>query len=168
MNNLIIENAEVIFANFSGKEGKYNREGNRCFSVMVPDTELAMRLKDDGWNIKERLENGEPTGKYYINGVNINYDYYIKPIIVYVSNGNEITLTEELLDGKIAAELDGRGAERFDISIRPKPWKRGDGTIGGIKGYVDEMRIVAKKSLFGRGGALDTARIDEDEEFPRE
>ena len=151
MNNLIIEDAKVIFPNFSGREGRYNREGNRCFSVMVPDVNLAMQLKDDGWNIKERIINGEPTGEYYINGVNINYDYYIKPIITYISNGNELELTKEFMDtnigSDIAAQLDGRGAERYDISIRPKPWDRSDGTVG-IKGYVDEMRIIAKKSLF--------------------
>lgn len=149
MNNVIIENAEIIFSNFSGREGRYNREGNRCFSVMVPDESLAMQLKEDGWNIKERFINDEPTGRYYINGVNINFDYYIKPVIVYVSNGNEIVLTEELLNSGIAAQLDGRGAERYDVSIRPSARKRPDGTVG-IKGYVDEMRIVAKKSLFGQ------------------
>lgn len=148
MNNLIIENAEIIFPNFSGREGRYNREGNRCFSVMIPDTDMALKLKEDGWNVKERLDNGEPTGKYFINGVNINFDYYIKPVIAYVSNGNEILLTEALLDGEIAAQLDGRGAERYDVSIRPRTWERSDGSVG-IKGYVDEMRIVAKKSLFG-------------------
>ena len=147
MNNLIIEDAKVIFPNFSGREGRYNREGNRCFSVMVPDKELALQLLQDGWNVKERLENGESTGEYYINGVNINFDYYIKPVIVYVSNGNEVELTEEMFDAGIAAQLDGRGAERYDISIRPRTWEKSDGTVG-VKGYVDEMRIIAKKSLF--------------------
>ena len=147
MNNLIIEDAKVIFPNFSGREGRYNREGNRCFSVIVPDANLALQLKDDGWNIKERIVNGEETGEYYINGVNINYDYYIKPVITYISNGNEIELTQEMMDAGIAAQLDGRGAERFDISIRPRTWERSDGSVG-VKGYVDEMRIVAKKSLF--------------------
>lgn len=150
MNNLIIEDAKIIFPNFSGREGRYNREGNRCFSVMVPDEKLALQLKDDGWNIRERVINGEGTGEYYINGVNINFDYYIKPVIYYISNGNEIELTPEIMDSGIAAQLDGRGAERYDVSIRPRSWERTDGSIG-IKGYVDEMRIVAKKSLFGGG-----------------
>ncbi len=159
MNNLIFEDAQVIFPNFSGREGRYNREGNRCFSVIVQPKdgmtaeEVALKLRDDGWNIKERIINGEPTGEYYINGININYNFFMKPIIVYESDGNEIELTEELLNGPIAAQLDGRGAERYDISIRPRTWERSDGSIG-IKGYVDEMRIVAKKSLFGRNSEL--------------
>lgn len=165
MNNLIIQDAKVIFPNFSGREGRYNREGNRCFSVMVPDEKLAMQLKADGWNIKERVINDEATGEYYINGVNINFSYYIKPIIHYISNGNEIELTEELLDSGIAAQLDGRGAEHYDISIRPKTWERSDGSIG-IKGYVDEMRIIAKKSLFSAGTNYYEPDDMEDEGLP--
>ena len=164
MNNLIIEDANVIFPNFSGRESRYNRAGNRCFSVVVPDKDLAMQLREDGWNIRERIINDEPTGEYYINGVNLNYDYYLKPIIIYVTNGNEIELTPELLDAGIAAQLDGRGAERYDMSIRPKSWERSDGSIG-IKGYVDEMRIIAKKSLFGQGG-FHTPAVDDEAELP--
>lgn len=169
MNNLIFENAQVLFPNFSGREGRYNREGNRCFSVMVtdaegkPDADLAMQLKEEGWNIRERIINNEPTGEFYINGVNINYDYYIKPIIHYISNGNEIELTPELLDSGIAGQLDGRGAERYDISIRPRVWERNDGTFGGVKGYVDEMRIFARKSLFS--SRYDAEELGEGEEF---
>ena len=153
MNNLIFRNATIIFPNFSGIGGRYNREGNRCFSVMItddngdPDEKLALQLKDDGWNVRERIVDGEPTGEYYINGVNINFDYYLKPVIIYESNGNAIELDEGLLDSGIASQLDGRGAERYDVSIRPRVWDRPDGTVG-VKGYVDEMRIVAKKSLF--------------------
>ena len=150
LNNLIFENAQIIYPNFSGREGRYNRQGDRNFSVVVPDPEQAMELKEQGWNIKERTNEDGPTGVYYISGVRINFNFYLKPVIVYVSNGNEIVLTEELLDGEIAAQLDGRGAERYDISIRPRTWDRGDGTVG-IKGYVDEMRIVAKRSLFSQG-----------------
>ena len=34
-NNIMIENARLIFKNFSGEESKFNRGGNKNFSVLL-------------------------------------------------------------------------------------------------------------------------------------
>ena len=47
----MVEDATIIFKNFEGKEDKYNRAGDRNFSVILT-TDVAKAMESDGWNIK--------------------------------------------------------------------------------------------------------------------
>lgn len=47
----LIEDAQIIFRNFEGKEGKYNRKGDRNFTVIL-DEVVAQQMEKDGWNVK--------------------------------------------------------------------------------------------------------------------
>ncbi len=61
-----IEDARLIFRNFTGKEGQYNNEGARNFSVILTD-DVAVEMLRDGWNVKylEPREEGEPPHTLY-------------------------------------------------------------------------------------------------------
>ena len=62
---LQINNARIVYKNFSGKPSAFNREGDRNFSLVIPNIEIADALKDKGWNIKikpPREEGDEPFG----------------------------------------------------------------------------------------------------------
>ncbi len=43
----MVEDARLIFRNFAGKEGQYNREGDRNFAVILPD-DVAEQMEKDG------------------------------------------------------------------------------------------------------------------------
>ena len=51
-NKLAIDNARIIFKNFTGKDDKFGREGDRSFSIVIEDDALAEQLANDGWNVK--------------------------------------------------------------------------------------------------------------------
>lgn len=125
--NLTIENAEIMFKNFSGEATKYNRKGDRNFCVRL-DNELAAVLKNDGWSIKylkQRDPDEEP--RPYMS-VKVNFGA-IPPQIVLVTRKNKKVLTEENVDILDWAEL-----ERVDLIIRPYNWNV-DGKSG-VKGYL--------------------------------
>src|SRR4051812_40809277 len=50
-NTVLMEGVRIIFRNFAGKEGQYNREGDRNFSVLL-DEAVAGAMTEDGWNVK--------------------------------------------------------------------------------------------------------------------
>lgn len=66
IDNIVVENARLIFKNFAGEESKFNRAGNRNFCVIL-DGDSAEDLRQMGWNVKAlrpREDEDEPT--YYL------------------------------------------------------------------------------------------------------
>jgi len=61
----MVEDAPIIFRNFAGKEGQFNREGDRNFSVILPK-EIAEQMLADGWNVRylEAREEGDEDTAY--------------------------------------------------------------------------------------------------------
>ena len=127
--NLEIENARLIFRNFSGKPDKYNAKGGvRKFGVIIAP-EMAEQLRDEGWNIKmlaPKEEGGDPL--FYLS-VKLQYGEYRQPNVYLISNGRKT-----LLDEDNVKEIDTAELQYVNLVISPYYWEVNGKT--GINAYL--------------------------------
>jgi len=131
LNDLSIEGARIIFRNFSGRESRYNRAGDRNFCVFIDDPDTAQKLAKDGWNIRvmaPREEGDDP------------------PKIILVTRRSQTPLDEESVN-----TLDFADIRNADMIIRPYPWVTQEGTPNekrGVKAYLKTMYVVIEEDEF--------------------
>lgn len=139
IDNLMIENAEIIFRNFEGRKLKYNEEGKRNFCVIL-DGDTADQLRQDGWNVKElkqRDEDSEP--RYYLK-VNVSFEYNAPKIYLVTRKGLRP------LDEDTAKEIDYAEIKSSDLTIRPYFYETANKK--GISAYLKNIYVTLEEDLF--------------------
>lgn len=152
IDNIVVENARLIFKNFAGEESKFNRAGNRNFCVIL-DGDSAEDLRQMGWNVKAlrpREDEDEPT--YYLQ-VTVAFGNF-PPKVIMISGKTKTVLDEESIDILDYAEI-----ANVDLIIRPYHWEVNGKE--GIKAYLKTMYVTIEQDVFaGKYDCLD------DEDLP--
>lgn len=139
-NNIAIENAHILFRNFSGQESRFNLAGRRNFCVVIPDDDMAKRLIEDGWNVKRLRPKDEGDEETPYLQVAVAFNSY-PPKIVLISGGNKTYLDESTVD-----MLDWADIQNVDLVIRPYQWEVNGNR--GIKAYVKSMYVTIDQDVF--------------------
>ena len=143
---LQIDDAVIIHRNFEGIGSQYNREGDRNFSLLIPDQELADRLINDGWNVKIRPPREEGDIPFMFLPVKVKFND--RGPRVYLQTGDDMNL----LDEESVGCLDDVEIISVDLDIRPYDWN-----VNGKQGrtaYLQSICVTQKIDRFAARHAV--------------
>lgn len=155
---LQIDDSRICFRNFRGEGGKFNKEGDRNFALIIPDEEMAEALQNDtnqygaGWNVKIKPPREEGDEPFIYLPVKVKFNDR-GPIVYLESGKNRVRLDEDSI-----AMLDDIDIRSVDLDIRPY-----DSEINGKPfraAYLQSMCVVQDIDRFSARFAA--------EEYPEE
>lgn len=139
-NILQIDDARIIFRNFSGAPSKFNREGDRNFAVIIPEQEIADALIAEGWNVKIKPPREDGDTPFMYLPVKIKFSDR-GPRVYLKSGSNMIRLDEESISC-----LDNVDIISVDLDIRPYDWN-----VNGMEGrtaYLKSIQVTQEVDRF--------------------
>ena len=137
---LQIDDARIVYRNFSGTGSKFNREGDRNFAVVIPDQDIADELVNRGWNVKIKPPRDEDDTPFMFLPVKIKFNE--RGPKVYLQSGDKtVELDEESVDCLDDVDILG-----VDLDIRPYDWE-----VNGKQGrtaYLQSIHVVQEIDRF--------------------
>lgn len=137
---LQIDEARIIYRNFSGIGSKYNREGDRNFALVIPNQELADDLIERNWNVKIKPPRDEDDDPFMYLPVKIKFND--RGPTVYLKTGNVMNK----LDEESISCLDNVDIVNVDLDIRPYDWDVNGKT--GRTAYLQSMCVEQEIDRF--------------------
>ena len=153
-----IDDAKIIFRNFEGRGDKFNREGDRNFSLLIENTKTADAMIEKGWNVKIKPGRDADEEPFMRLPVKVKFTDY-GPTVYLNSNGNVVKLNEESISCLDNIEIDS-----VNLDIRPYDWEVNGRT--GRTAYLQSMEVFQRIDRFAAkyGDGRRFGRDDEDEE----
>lgn len=137
---LQIDDAKIVYRNFSGVASKYNREGDRNFAVVIEDQDIADALVNEGWNVKIKppREDGDAPFMY----LPVKVKFTDRGPTVYLKTGN----ATNRLDEESINCLDNIDILAVDLDLRPYDWEV-NGKMG-RSAYLQSIYVTQRVDRF--------------------
>lgn len=137
---LQIDDARIIYRNFSGAGSKFNREGDRNFAVIIPDQEMADALIAEGWNVKIKPPRDEDDTPFMYIPVKIKFND--RGPNCYLATGTRMNR----LDEESICCLDDVDILTVDMDLRPYDWEVNGKT--GRTAYLQSIKVTQEVDRF--------------------
>lgn len=143
---LQIDDARIIYRNFSGIGSKFNREGDRNFSIIIEDQDVADEFVKNGWNVKikpPRDKNGnvlsdEPPFMF----LPVKIKFNDRGPIAYLITGKR----KNKLDEESIGILDNVDILGVDLDLRAYDWEVNGKT--GRTAYLQSICVTQEVDRF--------------------
>lgn len=136
MSPVILEDVTIMFKNFSGRAGQYNREGDRNFVAVLPE-DIATQMMEDGWNVRHLDPKEEGDSPLYYISVAVRFNNYPPRVVMITSRGKT-----NIGEGEINL-LDLAMIESADLIIRPYEWEVNGKR--GVKAYLKSLYVTIQE-----------------------
>lgn len=141
----MVEDATIIFRNFSGREGPYNQAGDRTF-VVVLDQKTAEKMLRDGWNVKFPDPNDDGDVREPRIQVKVNFKKR-PPRVIMITSAGRTVLNEDTI-----GMLDAVDFQTVDLIANGFEWEVNTKT--GIKAYLKSMFVTIEEDELERKYAV--------------
>lgn len=149
-----IDGRDIIFKNFEGRGDKFNREGDRNFSLRLRDPNTADTLVERGWNVRIKDGRDEDEGPFMRLPIKVKFTDYGPKIYLWTGKRrNE-------LDEESIACLDNIEIESVNMDIRPYDWEVNGRT--GRTAYLQTIEVIQRVDRFEER----YERMTDDEKLP--
>lgn len=153
-----IDDARLVYRNFAGLGSKFNREGDRNFAVVIPDTDIADALVKEGWNVKVKPPREEGDSPFMYLPVKVKFND--RGPNIYLQSGRATNRLDEV-DLRC---LDNVDILSVDLDIRPYDWD-----VNGKQGrtaYLQSMHVTQDVDRFADRFSKGDCGKDTDEDTP--
>ena len=137
---LQIDDARIVYRNFSGAPSKFNREGDRNFAVVIETQEQADALIAECWNVKIKAPRDEGEDPFIYLPVKIKFND--RGPSVYLRSGKAMRkLSEDTVD-----VLDNVDILSVSMDLRPYDWEVNGKT--GRTAYLQSINVTQEVDRF--------------------